>query len=268
LTQATREISIRRMRPTLTAPAISRRSLLALGAGALLCTAGVLDSTPVQAQSSPTPLKIGVIGTGRIGGTLARYWAKAGNEVFVSSRHPEELKSLVAAMGPHAHAGTPRQAAAFGSVILISVPYSAMPQLGQQLRSELAGKIIIDTSNPVERRDGPMALEAQKQGAGLATAGYLHNRRVVRAFNCIPAASLAGDADRRPERIAIPIGGDDAAALEVTQRLVREAGFDPVVIGSLARTREFDLGQPLASGSLTATQMRSRLAGIRGGTSN
>jgi predicted dinucleotide-binding enzyme len=267
LTQATREVTIRRMRHTAPVAAISRRTLLALGAGALLCSAGLLDSRLAQAQSSPAPLKIGIIGTGRIGGALARYWAKAGNEVFVSSRHPEELKSLVAEMGPRAHAGTPRQAAAFGTVILVSVPYSAMPRLGQELRSELAGKIIIDTSNPIERRDGAMALAAQKEGAGMATAAYLHNRRIVRAFNCMPAASLAGDADRRPERLAIPIGGDDAAALEVAQRLVREAGFDPVVIGSLARTREFDLGQPLASGSLTAAQMRSRLAGIRG-TSN
>jgi len=244
----------------------TRRTLLALGTSLLLGGAGLLGGSPAGAQTpagAPTPaaapLKIGIIGAGRIGGTLARYWAKAGNEVFVSSRHPEELEGLVAEMGPHAHAGTPRQAAAFGSVILVSVPYGAMPQLGKELRTQLAGKIIIDTSNPEERRDGPMALAAQKQGAGIATSQYLHNRRVVRAFNCMSAASLASNADRRPERLAIPIGGDDAQALKVAQQLVREAGFDPVVIGSLARTREFDLGQPLATGSLTAAQMRSRL---------
>jgi hypothetical protein len=134
-----------------------------------------------------------------------------------------------------------------------------MPQLGKDLRAELAGKIIIDTSNPVERRDGTMALAAQKKGAGVATAQYLHDPRVVRAFNCIPAASLASDGDRRPERLAIPIGGDDPAALKVAEELVHEAGFDPVVVGSLARTRQFDLGQPLATGSLTAAELRGRL---------
>jgi hypothetical protein len=134
-----------------------------------------------------------------------------------------------------------------------------MPQIGEDLRTELAGKVILDTSNPNERRDGAMAVDAQKRGAGVATAEFLHNRRVVRAFNCIPAASLANDANRQPERIAIPIGGDDHEALEIAQRLVRDAGFDPVVVGSLARTREFHLGQPLATGQLTAAEMRSKL---------
>ena len=67
-------------------------------------------------------------GTGKIGGALARHWVKAGHEVFVSSRHPEELADLVKELGAKAHAGTPREAAAFGSVVLVSVPYGAMPQ--------------------------------------------------------------------------------------------------------------------------------------------
>ncbi len=231
---------------------LGRRLLMA-------ATLGVVASL-AQAQTPGTAFKIGVIGTGRIGGALAAYWVKAGHEVFVSSRHPEELKALVARLGPRAHAGTPREAAAFGSVILVSVPYAAMPQLGADLRKELAGKVILDTSNPSERRDGPMALDAQKKGAGIATAEFLHNRRIVRAFNCIPAATLANDGDRKPERIAIPIGGDDPQALKIAEQLVRETGFDPVVVGSLARTREFDLGQPLATGRLTAAELRSRLA--------
>ncbi len=230
---------------------ISRRRLIAL-------TLGIAASI-AQAEATNAPFKIGIIGTGRIGGALAVAWVKAGHEVFVSSRHPEELQALVARLGPRAHAGTPRQAAAFGTVILVSVPYGAMPQLGADLRAELAGKVILDTSNPSERRDGPMALAAQKKGAGIATAEYLHDRRIVRAFNCIPAATLANESNRQPERIAIPIGGDDPRALRIAAQLVREAGFDPVVVGSLARTREFDLGQPLATGRLTAAELRSRL---------
>jgi len=234
--------------------------LIMLAATAILATSMLLGASPTHAQASGPPLKIGIIGTGKIGGALARHWVQAGYEVFVSSRHPEELQGLVAELGPRAHAGTPREAAAFGTVILVSVPYSAMPQLGEDLRAEIAGKVILDTSNPVERRDGEMVLDAQKKGAGVATAEYLHNSRVVRAFNCIPAASLANDANRQPERIAIPIGGDDPEALRIAQRLVHDAGFDPVLVGSLARTREFDLGQPLATGQLTAAQMRSKLS--------
>jgi hypothetical protein len=213
-----------------------------------------------QAATPDTPLKIGIIGTGRIGGALARAWVKAGHEVFVSSRHPEELKGLVAELGPRAHAGTPRQAAAFGAVVLVSVPYRAMPQIGTDFRAELAGKVILDTSNPNESRDGAMAADAQKLGAGPATAELLQSKRVVRAFNCIGAASLANDGFHQPERLAIPIGGDDAEALATAEHLVQEIGFDPVVIGSLARTRVFDLGQPLATGKLTATEMRAKAA--------
>jgi predicted dinucleotide-binding enzyme len=205
------------------------------------------------------PLKIGIIGTGRIGGALARHWVKAGHEVFVSSRHPEELQELVKELGPRAHAGTPREAAAFGSVVLVSVPYGAMPQIGQDYAAELAGKVIIDTSNPNERRDGPGAVEWQRKGAGVSTAELLKNPRVVRAFNCIPAASLANQANRQPARIAIPIGGDDAQALAIAERLIRDAGFDPVMVGSLAKTREFDLGQPLAQGNLSAAELRARI---------
>jgi hypothetical protein len=245
------------MRRLLFTHAIDRRRLLLAGLALGLFLR--LDMSPAHAEASKGSLKIGIIGTGRIGGALARHWVKAGYEVFVSSRHPEELQGLVAELGSRAHAGTPHDAAVFGTVILISVPYAAMPQIGEDLRTELAGKVILDTSNPNERRDGAMAVDAQKRGAGVATAEFLHNRRVVRAFNCIPAASLANDANRQPERIAIPIGGDDHEALEIAQRLVRDAGFDPVVVGSLARTREFDLGQPLATGQLTAAEMRSKL---------
>ena len=118
---------------------------------------------PVAAQE---PLKIGIIGTGRIGGALARHWVNAGHEVFMSSRHPEELEPLAKELGPRAHVGLPREAAAFGSVVLVSVPYGAMPQIGTDFAAELAGKVIIDTSNPVERRDGAQALEWQRKGAG------------------------------------------------------------------------------------------------------
>lgn len=228
---------------------MGRRELLqAIG---LLLAA--VSPAPVFAQ--PRPLRIGIIGTGRIGGALATHWTKAGHEVLMSSRHPEELKALASSLGARARVGTPKEAAAFGEVVLVSVPYSAMPDIGRDNAAALKGKVVIDTSNPVDSRDGGMALAAQKKGAGVATAEYLPGARVVRAFNCIPAASLANNANRKPERIAIPIGGDDRQAVAVAERLVRDAGFDPVVVGSLAQTRQFDLGQPLAGRQFTAAEM-------------
>ena len=222
-------------------------------------TIGALALGDARLVLAQEPLKIGIIGTGRIGGALARHWINAGHEVFMSSRHPEELEALAKELGPRAHVGSPREAAAFGSVVLVSVPYGAMPQIGMDFAGELAGKVILDTSNPNERRDGPEALEWQRKGAGLATAELLKNNRIVRAFNCIPAASLAGQANRQPARIAIPIGGDDAAAIAIAERLIRDAGFDPVMVGTLAQTRQFDLGQPLAQGSLSAAELRARM---------
>jgi 8-hydroxy-5-deazaflavin:NADPH oxidoreductase len=170
------------------------------------------------------------------------------------------LQSLAAELGPKVHVGTPQQAAAFGDVVLVSVPYSAMPQVGHDYAKELAGKIIIDTSNPIERRDGPMALEVQRKGAGVASAEYLNSKRLVRAFNCISFKALDTDAFRQPTRRAIPIGGDDAEALAVASRLVSNAGFDPVVIGSLARTREFDLGEDLANRDWSVSEFKAYLA--------
>lgn len=232
---------------------ISRRALL-VATGLVVGSAALGDARVAAAQE---PLKIGIIGTGRIGGALARHWVNAGHEVFMSSRHPEELEPLAKELGPRAHVGTPREAAAFGPVVLVSVPYGAMPQIGADFAGELAGKVIIDTSNPVDGRDGAQAAEWQRKGAGVSTAELLKNNRVVRAFNCIPAASLAERANRQPERIAIPIGGDDAAAIAVAERLVRDAGFDPVMVGTLAETRQFDLRQPLAQGNLSARELRS-----------
>jgi predicted dinucleotide-binding enzyme len=88
-----------------------------------------------MAAAEDEPLKIGIIGTGRIGGALARHWVGAGHEVFMSSRHPEELQDLAEELGPRARAGTPREAAAFGEVVLVSVPYAAIPQIGRDYKA-------------------------------------------------------------------------------------------------------------------------------------
>lgn len=237
---------------------LTRREVFAMAGGFGLAA---MSGGPAFAQAKP--LRIGIIGTGRIGGALARHWVRAGHEVLMSSRNPDSLRPLAAELGPRARVGTPAEAAAFGEVVLVSVPYGAMPEIGTTAGPALKGKVVLDTSNPVENRDGAMAVPAQKKGAGVATAEYLPGARVVRAFNCIPAESLANEANRKPQRLAIPIGGDDAQAIQVAERLVRDAGFDPVLVGSLAETRLFDLGQPLAKGNLTAAELTSLIATVR-----
>ena len=219
--------------------------------------AGEAGSGP--AARGGAPLKIGIIGAGHIGGTLASLWMKAGHEMLVSSRHPDQLQGLVRSLGPRARAGTPREAALFGEVVLVSVPYGALPQIGRDLRGELRGKIVLDTGNPYPERDGDMALDARRKGTGVASAEFLPGVRLVRAFNAINWRDLAREAHRSGEPIAIPLAGDDREALEVAERLVRDAGFEPVVVGGLARAREFDVGTPVYTRLMTARELRRAL---------
>jgi predicted dinucleotide-binding enzyme len=229
------------------------RWLLALAAASLSAHPGAARAEDAR------PLKIGIIGAGRIGGTLATLWAKAGHEVLVSSRHPDQLADLVKSLGPKARAGTPKEAAEFGDVVLVSVPYAALPQIGRDLAKELKGKVVLDTGNPYPERDGEMAVEPRKKGTGVASAEFLPGVRLVRAFNAINWRSLKSEAHRAGKPIAIPIAGDDKEALGVATRLVKDAGFEPVVVGPLARARLFDVGTPVYTQLLTADELRARL---------
>ena len=220
------------------------------------------DARAAPADASPQPnatLKIGIIGTGHIGGTLATLWVGAGHEVLMSSRHPQELQSLAHSLGPKAHVGTPLEAARFGEVVVISVPYGALPQIGRDLKSELAGKIVLDTGNPYPERDGQMAVEARRKGTGVASAEYLPGVRLVRAFNAINSGDLRSEAHRKGAPVAIPLAGDDSQALQVAEQLVRDAGFAPVVVGPLSKAREFDVGTSVYTRLMTEPQLRQAL---------
>ncbi|MBV8405890.1 MAG: NADPH-dependent F420 reductase [Gammaproteobacteria bacterium] len=232
---------------------------------AALAARGAAAQQPGAAAGAPpappasAALKIGIIGTGHIGGALASLWVAAGHEVLMSSRHPEELQALAHSLGPRAHVGTPREAAQFGEVVLISVPYGATPQVGKDLKSELAGKVVLDTGNPYPERDGQMAVEARRKGTGVASAEFLPGVRLVRAFNAINSGDLRSEAHRKGQPIAIPLAGDDAEALKVAEALVRDAGFAPVVVGPLAKAREFDVGTTVYTRLMTEPQLRAAL---------
>jgi len=230
--------------------------MLALFAVVIL---GVPTSPGVAAAAAAQPMKIGIIGAGKIGGTLASLWVKAGHEVLISSRHPDELKPLAQSLGPKAQVGTPREAAMFGDVVLISIPYGALPQVGKDLATVLAGKIVLDTDNPYPERDGDMAVEARRKGTGVASAEYLPGVRLVRAFNAINYKSLQSEAHRAGEPVAIPLAGDDSHALAVASQLVKDAGFEPVVVGPLSSAKLFDVGSPVYVQLLTAKELRQRL---------
>jgi predicted dinucleotide-binding enzyme len=205
------------------------------------------------------PLKVGIIGTGDIGGALARHWARAGHQLVISSRHPEQLQALARELGANVKVGTPREAAAFGEVIMLAVPYGATPQVGRDYAAELKGKVVLDAGNPYPSRDGEMAVRDRQRGTGVASAEYLPGTKLVRAFNAINAGPLARDAFRKPERIGIPLASDDAKAMAVATQLVSDAGFDPVPVGALSRAREFDYGTPVYVRGMTARELRQAL---------
>jgi len=233
----------------------SRRSFLI--AGGTLAAGLAASLRPLSAQSAP--VKIGLIGSGRQGGAIGLLWAKAGHEVFFSSRHPETLKDLVAQAGPKAKAGLPEEAAQFGEVILIAVPYGATPQIGRDYGKYMQGKIVIDVGNPRVDRDGDVGKDGLARGTGVTSKEYLPGVRLVRALNALSFVQVTKEAHRAGEKIGIPIACDDQAAIAMTVRLVTDAGFDPVVVGGLARAKEFDAGTPVYVKGLTAAQLRIAL---------
>ena len=231
----------------------------ALAFGVSIVATSLVPVLPIANSAEKASLKIGIIGSGNIGGTLGEYWIKAGHEVLFSSRHPEALRDLVERLGPKARAGTPREAVAFGDVVLVSVPYAALPEIGRDLADVLPGKIVLDTCNPVPKRDGKMAEEARAKGTGIASPEYLRGTRLVRAFNTLGVSRLRASAYKQGDRIAIPIAADDQTAIEIASRLVRDAGFDPVLVGPLVRAKEFDQGGPLYGKIITAREMQRSL---------
>ncbi len=222
----------------------SRRTFL-LGAAATLALSGMPLVLRAQTGAS-AKMKIGIIGSGRVGGAVGGAWAKAGHEVMFSSLNIEDDKKLAASLGGGARAGTPREAAAFGNVLLISVPYKALPSVGKDLADLIKGKIVIDTSNPIVARDGDMAVAAREKGAGLASMEFLPGARIVRAFNAVGYARMA-EARSRTERMGMPIAGDDKEAVTVASALIRDVGYEPVLVGTLATMGKHLIpGTPLA----------------------
>ena len=177
-----------------------------------------------------------------------------------SSRDLNHDKKLAADIGANARAGTPQEAAGFGQVVVVAVPYSAMPELGKALGGAIKGKVVIDTSNPIPGRDGPIAAQAREKGAGLMSSELLPGARIVRAFNAVGAARM-GSAHESPGRIAMPIASDDKQAIEIASQLIREIGFEPVLVGGLAMGKYLMPGTPLA-GEHSPEEIRKIAAGL------
>jgi 8-hydroxy-5-deazaflavin:NADPH oxidoreductase len=196
-----------------------------------------------------------------IGATVGKLWVDAGHEVRLASRHPEELESLAGRLGGTASAGTAADAAEFGEVVMLSVPLIAIPELARDVASLLAGKIVLDTGNAYANRDGAAARDAtaHPQGSAGWAASMFPGARWVKAFNSVYFKTLEKEAHRRGEKVGIPLASDDRAALDVAAQLVRDAGFDPVIAGPLARGKEFEPGSKPYNTGMSGPEVRKVL---------
>jgi 8-hydroxy-5-deazaflavin:NADPH oxidoreductase len=206
-------------------------------------------------------MKIGIIGTGKIGSHLASEWTKAGHEIMISSRHPDKLKGLAKKIGPKAKVGTPEEAAKFGEIILLSIPFGEIPNLSKGVLNALKGKIVIDTCNPYIERDKEIGAEALNSptGSGVWTAKHLPGAKVVKAFNTIYAEELQSEGHRKGDPIGVPLASDHKDALDTVSLLVIEAGCGPYIVGELHRAKEFDHGTEAYGSGASAKELKEML---------
>jgi hypothetical protein len=207
-------------------------------------------------------MRIGIIGAGHIGGTLARHFVAAGHDVAVSnSRGPDTLQAVVEELGPRGQALTGAEAARFGDVVVVSVPFGRNRELPTE---GLAGKVVIDTNNYYPQRDGHFEeLDTDRTTSSELLQAHLPGARVVKAFNAILWSRLRDDG--RPagdsERVGIPISGDDEDAKRTVAELIDQIGFDAVDAGTLAEGgRKHQPGSPAYTEGLHTGELRARLA--------
>ena len=207
-------------------------------------------------------MKIGIIGSGNIGGNLGKHWAKAGHEVLFSSRHPEELNDLVRASEGNAQAISVEKAfEANADVYLLATPFGAIDELAELYAGEYANKVIIDATNPYPERDGQMAQSVRdsNRNASEYTAMKFGTARTAKAFNTIKAEHLKTKAWRDQDRIAIPFAAQDEDSKQKTQKLIEDIGFDAVYLGDLTKTKIMDPDQAIYGKSVNRAELESFL---------
>jgi predicted dinucleotide-binding enzyme len=204
-----------------------------------------------------TGVKIGIIGAGQIGGALAARFVAAGHDVAISnSRGPQTLQGAVDGARPM----TVEDAARFGEVVVISIPFGRYREMPADA---LDGKLVIDTANYYPQRDGHfLELDDGSSTSSQLLQAHLPGARVVKAFNAISWTNLrdAGRPAGDPERLGIPLSGDDERAKRTVAELIDEIGFDPVDAGTLAGGgRKHQVDAPAYGKGMPTAELRSSL---------
>jgi 8-hydroxy-5-deazaflavin:NADPH oxidoreductase len=206
-------------------------------------------------------MKIGIIGAGMIGGTLARRLTQLGHEVAIAnSRGPETLQELAGEVGARAVSAT--EAARSGEIVIVTIPQKAVKDLPSRLFAAVPPDVVVvDTGNYYPARDGSIPAIEQGQPESAWVAERI-GRPVIKAFNNIFFKSLLEKGMPRGSegRVAIPVSGDDAAAKAKVMQLVEELGFDAVDAGALDESWRQQPGTPCYTGDFTAPELKRALA--------
>ena len=206
-------------------------------------------------------MKIGIIGAGMIGGTLARKLVNLGHEVVIAnSRGPDTIRELAADVG--ATAVTVAEAARRGEIVIVTIPQRAVADLPKDLFAGVpADVVVIDTGNYYPSRDGSIPAIDEGQPESAWVAEHL-GRPVIKAFNNIYFQSLLekGMPKGTTGRIALPVAGDPPDARAKVLRLVDELGFDPVDAGSIEESWRQQPGTPCYTKDLEAPRLKEALA--------
>jgi len=207
-------------------------------------------------------MKIGIIGSGQVGGTLTRRLTQLGHDVAVAnSRSPESLRELAEETG--AEPGTVRSVAEDSEVVILAVPMKAVPELPADA---FGSKIVIDATNYYPQRDGIIPDVADRSVTSSRwVADMLPGARVVKAFNTIVAPRLMdlGRPVGDERRVALPVAADDPEAKRVVMDLVNELGFDPVDAGNLDQSWRQQPDTPVFATDYDAEGVRAGLASAR-----
>ncbi|MEO1658153.1 MAG: NAD(P)-binding domain-containing protein [Pseudomonadota bacterium] len=210
-------------------------------------------------------MKIGIIGAGNIGRLYANLWQKAGHQVFLSSRTPQDHQDFVDGLGDGAFVGTAVEAAQFGDVVFLAANYASAGSALAAIRPYVENKLVIDSMNPLrapgDKRTEPLIGEGDV--AGLVTASKLPEARVARAFTGLWAGHVEAKSDVASPKVAIPVAVDDPDDRGVVESLVADAGFVPAYVGNLAQSGITDPGSPIWNIVLTKDEVLDRVAAFR-----
>ena len=209
-------------------------------------------------------MKIGIIGSGNIGGTAAKLFAKAGHEVAISnSRGPESLKSFVSSFDTNVMANTVEDAIKFGEVILLAIPWRRRQDL-LSVSKLLDGKIVIDAMNPYS--ESFEVIDLGNSTSSEEVLKQIPNSRLIKAFNTIYYEHLRTKGNPNApieDRFTIFVAGDDSNAKATVSKLIEDIGFAPVDTGSLREGgSKQQPGSPIYNNPMTANVAHTRLSEV------